>query len=68
MRVYEAIVQGVESIGVEAAFGGAGENAGMMIALKHSKTIRPVMTQHEQAASLWPAATRCSPAEAGVDT
>lgn len=52
MRVYEAIVQGLEGVGVEAAFGGAGENAaGMMIALKHSKTIRPIMTRHEQAAS-----------------
>jgi acetolactate synthase-1/2/3 large subunit len=52
MRVYEAIVRGLESVGVGAAFGGAGENAaGMMIALKHSKTIRPIMTRHEQAAS-----------------
>ena len=52
MRVYEAIVRGLESVGVEAAFGGAGENAaGMMIALKNSKTIRPIMTRHEQAAS-----------------
>ena len=35
MRVYEAIVKGLESIGVTAAFGGAGENAaGLMIALK----------------------------------
>jgi acetolactate synthase I/II/III large subunit len=52
MKVYEAIVKGLEGIGVEAAFGGAGENAaGLMIALKHSKTIRPVITRHEQAAS-----------------
>src|SRR4249919_3288450 len=52
MRVYEAIVRGLEGIGVEAAFGGAGENAaGMMIALKHSKKIRPIITRHEQAAS-----------------
>jgi acetolactate synthase-1/2/3 large subunit len=52
MRVYEAIVRGLESIGVEAAFGGAGENAaGMMVALSNSKTIRPIMTRHEQAAS-----------------
>jgi acetolactate synthase-1/2/3 large subunit len=51
MRVYEAIIKGLESIGVDAAFGGAGENAaGCMIALKHSK-IRPVITRHEQAAS-----------------
>ncbi|MGH3825143.1 MAG: thiamine pyrophosphate-binding protein [Pseudonocardiaceae bacterium] len=52
MRVYEAIVKGLESIGVEAAFGGAGENAAsLMLALKHSKKIRPIMTRHEQAAS-----------------
>jgi acetolactate synthase I/II/III large subunit len=27
MKVYEAFVKGLESIGVSAAFGGAGENA-----------------------------------------
>ena len=27
MRVYEAIVKALESVGVDAAFGGAGENA-----------------------------------------
>lgn len=52
MRVYEAIVKGLEDIGVEAAFGGAGENAaGLMLALKHSRRIRPIITRHEQAAS-----------------
>ena len=52
MRVYEAIVKGLESVGVDAAFGGAGENAaGLMLALKHSEQIRPVITRHEQAAS-----------------
>jgi acetolactate synthase I/II/III large subunit len=52
MRVYEAIVKGLEGIGVEAAFGGAGENAAsLMLALKHSKRIRPIMVRHEQAAS-----------------
>ena len=52
MRVYEAIVKGLEGIGVEAAFGGAGENAaGLMLALKHSDKITPVITKHEQAAS-----------------
>src|SRR3954469_18318892 len=52
MRVYEAIVKGLEGIGVGAAFGGAGENAaGLMVALKHSEKIRPVITRHEQAAS-----------------
>jgi acetolactate synthase-1/2/3 large subunit len=52
MRVYEAIVKGLEGIGVDAAFGGAGENAAsLMIALENSKKIRPVITRHEQAAS-----------------
>ena len=52
MRVYEAIVKGMEGIGVTAAFGGAGENAaGLMIALKHSERIRAVIARHEQAAS-----------------
>jgi acetolactate synthase-1/2/3 large subunit len=52
MRVYEAIVKGLEGVGTEAAFGGAGENAaGLMIALKHSEKIRGVITRHEQAAS-----------------
>src|SRR3981081_1447775 len=52
MRVYEAIVKGLEGIGVQAAFGGAGDNAAsLMLALKHSRQIRPVITRHEQAAS-----------------
>jgi acetolactate synthase I/II/III large subunit len=52
MRVYEAIVKGLESVDVGAAFGGAGENAaGLMLALKDSDTIRPIITRHEQAAS-----------------
>ena len=52
MRVYEAIVKGLEEVGVDAAFGGAGENAAsLMLALKHSKKIKPVITRHEQAAS-----------------
>jgi acetolactate synthase-1/2/3 large subunit len=52
VKVYEAIVKGLEGIGVTAAFGGAGENAaGLMIALKHSRQIRPVIARHEQAAS-----------------
>jgi acetolactate synthase I/II/III large subunit len=52
MRVYEAIVKGLESVGVQAAFGGAGENAAsLMLALKHSDKIRPIMTRNEQAAS-----------------
>src|SRR5215467_14171875 len=52
MRIYEAIFRGLESIGVDAAFGGAGENAaGAMVALKHSSKIRAIVTRHEQAAS-----------------
>jgi len=52
MRVYEAIVKALEGVGVDAAFGGAGENAApLMLALKHSSKIRPVITRHEQAAS-----------------
>src|SRR3954467_11722602 len=52
MRVYEAIVRGLEGMGVEAAFGGAGENAaGLMLALAESKKIRGIITRHEQAAS-----------------
>jgi len=52
MRVYEAIVKGLESIGVEVAFGGAGENdASLLIALKHSQKIRGIITRNEQAAA-----------------
>lgn len=52
MRVYEAIVKGLESIDVEAAFGGAGENAAqLLLALKHSRKIRGIVARHEQAAS-----------------
>src|SRR5262249_45171666 len=52
MRLYEAVVKALESIGVEAAFGGAGENdASLMLALKHSTKIKAVITRHEQAAS-----------------
>jgi acetolactate synthase-1/2/3 large subunit len=52
MRVYEAIVKGLEGIGVEAAFGGAGENAaGLMLALSRSDRIRGIVARTEQAAS-----------------
>jgi acetolactate synthase-1/2/3 large subunit len=51
MRVYEAIVKGLEGVGVRVAFGGNGENvASLTLALKDSK-IRPILTRHEQAAS-----------------
>src|SRR2546427_12444332 len=52
MRVYEAIVKALEGIGVDAAFGGAGENAAsLMLALKPSTKIKPIIVRHEQAAS-----------------
>src|SRR5215470_10325550 len=52
MRVYAAIIKGLEGIGVDAAFGGAGENAAsLLLALKHSTKIKPVIVRHEQAAS-----------------
>jgi acetolactate synthase I/II/III large subunit len=52
VRIYEAIVRGLESVGVDAAFGGAGENAaGMMIALKDSPKIKAIVTRNEQAAA-----------------
>ncbi|WP_421723159.1 thiamine pyrophosphate-binding protein [Bauldia sp.] len=52
MRVYEAIVAGLEAVGVDAAFGGAGENAaGLMLALDDSKKIRPVIAKNEQGAA-----------------
>src|SRR5215468_407805 len=52
MRVYEAIVKGLEGVGVDAMFGGAGENsASLLLALKHSSKIKPVVVRHEQAAS-----------------
>lgn len=53
LLVYDAIVKGLVGIGVDAAFGGAGENdASLMLALKHYEAqIRPVIAKHEQAAS-----------------
>jgi acetolactate synthase I/II/III large subunit len=52
MRVYEAIVKALEGVGVDTAFGGAGENAAsLMLALKHSTKIKPIIVRHEQAAS-----------------
>jgi acetolactate synthase-1/2/3 large subunit len=52
MRVYEAIVEALGEIGVDAAFGGAGENAaGLMLALDGSKRMRPILAKNEQAAA-----------------
>ncbi|WP_405064981.1 thiamine pyrophosphate-binding protein [Kribbella sp. NBC_01510] len=51
MQVYEAMVRGLESLGVQTAFGGNGENiASLTVALARSK-IRPILTRHEQAAA-----------------
>ncbi|GAA4491584.1 acetolactate synthase large subunit [Rhodococcus olei] len=51
LQIYQTIAKGLESIGVETAFGGNGENiASMAVALKHS-SIRPIATRHEQAAA-----------------
>ena len=52
MRVYEAIVRALGNVGVEAAFGGAGENAaGLMLALDASDKVRGIITRNEQAAA-----------------
>ncbi|MGB8021892.1 MAG: thiamine pyrophosphate-binding protein [Candidatus Nanopelagicales bacterium] len=52
MQVYEAIVDGLESLGVRTAFGGNGENiASLAVALSRSDRIRPILTRHEQAAA-----------------
>ena len=52
MRVYESIVKNLEVLGVDAVFGGAGENAaGMMVALHNSEKIRGMITKNEQAAA-----------------
>src|SRR5262245_9200303 len=52
MRIYEAMIKGLEGIGVGAAFGGAGESdTGLMLALRDSTKIKPVITRNEQAAS-----------------
>ncbi|MEU8378980.1 thiamine pyrophosphate-binding protein [Streptosporangium sp. NPDC048865] len=52
MKVHEALVKGLEDIGVDTAFGGAGESiSGLMVALKHSDRIRTIITRNEQAAS-----------------
>jgi acetolactate synthase I/II/III large subunit len=41
VKVYEAIVKGLESAGVEVAFGGNGENvASLALALEQSERLR----------------------------
>jgi hypothetical protein len=43
MRLYEAIVKGLQFVGVDAGFGGANENAANLLALKHSSKIKSVV-------------------------
>jgi hypothetical protein len=43
MCVYKAIAKGLEFVGVNAGFGGAGENAANPLALKHSSKIKSVV-------------------------
>jgi acetolactate synthase-1/2/3 large subunit len=52
MRVFESIVAALEDVGVDLAFGGAGETCtGMMLAVDASEQIRGIITKNEQAAS-----------------
>lgn len=52
MRVFESLVANLEDVGVDMAFGGAGETCtGMMLAVDESPRIRGIITRHEQAAS-----------------
>lgn len=52
MRINEAMVRGLESVGVAAAFGGVGGNVdGAVITFKHSRKIKAVVTRNAQAAS-----------------
>ena len=52
MDLYESVIKALEGIGVTAAFGGPGEsNTGIMMALRDSEKILPVITRNEQAAS-----------------
>jgi acetolactate synthase-1/2/3 large subunit len=52
MRIYQAVVQALEGLGVDTVFGGAGENdATLLLALKYSSKIKTVVVRHEQAAS-----------------
>ena len=52
MRINEAIVRWLESVGVVAAFGGASENvASGIIALEHSRKIKSIVVRNGQTAS-----------------
>lgn len=43
MRMYEAIVKGLQFVGVDAGFGGANENVANPLALKHSSKMKSVV-------------------------
>ncbi|MEY2927545.1 MAG: hypothetical protein RL367_2022 [Pseudomonadota bacterium] len=52
MRVFESIISCLEDVGVDMAFGGAGETCtGMMLAVDASEKVRGIITKNEQAAS-----------------
>ncbi|MCP4147251.1 MAG: thiamine pyrophosphate-binding protein [bacterium] len=52
MDVYHCIIKTLENIGVTHVFGGSGQaNATMLLALKDSDKIEPVIVRNEQAAS-----------------
>ncbi|MEN8174728.1 MAG: thiamine pyrophosphate-binding protein, partial [Pseudomonadota bacterium] len=52
MNVGASIVRSLEAIGVEHMFGGAGEaNAAMLMELKKSTRLKPIIVRNEQAAS-----------------
>jgi hypothetical protein len=43
MRLYEAIVKGLQFVGVDAGVGGANENAANLLALKHFSKMKSVV-------------------------
>lgn len=43
MRMHEAIVKGLQFVGVDAGFGRASENVANLLALKHSSKIKSVV-------------------------
>jgi hypothetical protein len=53
MRMYEAIVKGLQFVGVDAGFGRASENAANLLALKHSSKIKSVVIAAAIADVLW---------------
>ena len=52
MDVNQAIVETLESVGVDHVFGGSGQvNASMLLALRDSEQIKTLVVRNEQAAS-----------------